>query len=127
MQQPPLIVPDVNIIVSGFAGLQSPPAQIMQAWRESKIEIATSLSILADLRRVLYYPRVKKYTQMSDEEAISYIEELEKGARLVEGTMGVNVSPDPTDNKLFVCAYEAQADYIVSGDKEHVLAVGKFE
>jgi putative PIN family toxin of toxin-antitoxin system len=130
MQITPLIVPDVNVLVSGTSIATrppTPPRQVMQAWQHNQIGIATSEPILADLTRVLDYPKVIKYTRMTPEERKSYIKLLRVGAKVTPGTTEVKVSPDPDDDKLFGCALEAHADYIISGDKKHVLSVGVYQ
>ena len=123
----PLVVPDVNVLVSGTTTSQTPPSQILQAWRDGQIEIATSLPILEDLSRVLRYPRVVELTKMNDGEQTEYITTLQASAIVVPGTISVQVSSDPDDNKLFSCAIEAEADYIISGDKKHVLSIGEYQ
>jgi predicted nucleic acid-binding protein len=46
---------------------------------------------------------------------------------VVAGIVVSKVSADPDDDKVFACAVEAGADYIVSGDERHVLPVGTFQ
>ena len=123
----PLVVPDVNVLVSGTTTSQTPPSQILQAWRDGQIEIATSLPILEDLSRVLRYPRVVGLTKMNDGEQTEYITTLQASAIVVPGTISVQVSSDPDDNKLFSCAIESEADYIISWDKKHVLSIGEYQ
>jgi len=127
MKSIPLIVPDVNVLVSGTAVSNHPPALIVEAWKDEIIEFATSEPILADLRRVFTYPHVLKLTRMNAQEVTTYIQAIREGSHLVPGTMPVEISPDPADNKLFACAIEAGADYVVSGDKKDVLSVGSYE
>lgn len=122
----PIVVPDVNVIVSGTIAASTPPHQIMEAWRDKRVYIATSPPILEDLRRVLHYPKVKMFTGMTDKQMRLFVEYLRQGAFVVPGTTSMNVSPDPTDNKLFSCAWEAKADYIISGDKGHVLSTAEY-
>lgn len=123
----PLIVPDVNVMLSGTTISQYAPSQIMQAWRKNQVEIATSELILKDLRRAFSYPKVIKFTRMDQSEVEVYIELLKSSAIIVAGTTPVDVSPDPDDNKLFSCAIEASAEYIVSTDKKDVLSVEEFQ
>jgi len=127
MDSPLLIVPDTNVMVSGTTISQHAPSQIMQAWRHDQIEIATSEPILDELQRVLAYPKLQKITRMTQADVVDFIDTLRVGAIVVPGTTQVDVSPDKTDNKFFSCAVEAGADYIVSGDKKHVLSVGEYK
>lgn len=127
MAYTPLIVPDVNVFISGSMISKYAPSQVMQAWREERIEIATSELILDDLARVLSYPKIQRYFPMSPRQQASFIADIRGSAVWVQGTTPVHISPDPDDNKLFACALEAQADYIVSMDEKHVLSVGEYE
>jgi hypothetical protein len=123
----PLVVADVNVLVSGTTISATPPSQVMQLWLENLIDLVTSEPILLDLERVLAYPKVVKYTHMTDQEQQLYLKELRGGAKVVAGTLSVNVSADQDDDKIFSCAVDAKADYIVSGDERHVLPIGTFQ
>jgi len=127
MEFPPLIVPDVNVMVSGTTISKHAPSQVMQAWKNDQIEIASSEPILSELQRVLAYPRIKKLARMTSEEMAHFVDGIRESAIMVSGTASVEVSPDLDDNKFFACAIEAEADYIVSGDKKHVLSVGEYQ
>jgi putative PIN family toxin of toxin-antitoxin system len=125
MLQRPTIVPDVNVMVSGALLSDTPPGQVMSAWQAQRLELATSPPILDELARVLAYPRVAHLLDLTPDEIDAYCRTLEASAVLVPGTTPVQVSEDPDDDKFFACALEADADYIVSGDR-HVLAVEAF-
>ena len=127
MKTPPLIVPDENVFVSGTTIATTPPAQIMQAWKNDQIEVATSEPILESLEKVLSYEKVRRLTKMSKEEIESYITYVRSSAIVVPGTTPVNISSDPKDNKIFACAIEAKAGYIVSGDKKHILSIDSYK
>ena len=53
------------------------------------------------------------------------LNELRELAVYIEVKDKVDVSPDPADNFLFAMAQASQADYLVTGDKEDVLALGR--
>lgn len=127
MRAHPLIVPDVNVLVSGAIASQYAPSVIVQAWKDEIIHFATSEPILEDLMRVFSYPRVEKLTGMRGADIHAYIQTIREGSSVVPGTTEVIVSPDPDDDKLFACAIEAEADYIVSMDKKDVLSVEEYE
>ena len=121
----PTIVPDVNVMVSGALLTDTPPSRIMQAWRFHQLELATSPPILYELERVLAYPRVATLIGYTPEQIGAYRQLFEASALVVAGQTPVHVAADPDDDKFFACALEAEADYIVSGDR-HVLAVDPF-
>lgn len=122
-----LIVPDVNVLISGGTISDNAPSLVVQSWKEGIIEFATSEPILDDLRRVFMYPKVVKLTGMRGDTVDKYIDTLRKGSSLVPGITSLSVSPDPDDDKLFACALEVEADYIVSMDKHHVLSIRQYE
>jgi putative PIN family toxin of toxin-antitoxin system len=126
MKSPLIIVPDVNVMISGIHLSKYAPSQVMQAWRRKELELVTSDAILKELARVLAYPRVIRITQFTPEQAQQYVANMRRKARLVSGVTSVKVSIDPTDDKLFTAALEAKADFIVSMDVHHVLNVGTF-
>ena len=94
---------------------------------DDQLYVATSEIILEDLRRAFAYPKVIKFTKMTDDEVEKYVDLLRSSATVVAGTTPVNISPDPDDDKLFSCAIEANANYIVSMDKNHVLSVPEYK
>ena len=123
----PLIVPDTNVIVSAGTIAQGPPAQVMQAWRGGDIRVATSAPILREVADVLSRPYFVNVSGWTPKRIAIYLDELRGGAHIVPGRTATRVSVDPDDDKLFACAVEAHADYIVSGDEKHVLPVGTYE
>lgn len=126
METRPLVIPDVNVLISGATGSQYAPSLVVQAWKDELIDFATSEPILEDLQRVFRYPKVIKLTGMKPKAVHEYIQTIREGSNVVLGTTTIQVSSDPDDDKLFACAVEANADYIVSMDVHHVLSVGEY-
>ena len=124
---PPLIVPDINILVSGATISRSPPSQIMQLWRKGEIDIATSPPVVQRVEQVFNYPKVRKLTGWSDRDVQEFLNDFRGAAVMKAGVTRVNAVRDPEDNAIFACAIEAAADYIVSGDEKHILPVGAFQ
>lgn len=123
-----IFVPDTNIYVSSVIYPKGHAGQIMRVWQQDLVELALSEPILAEIERVLQYPRIRKRHHWKQRQVKQYIQTLRQSAILTPGTSSVNAVPnDPTDDKFFACAVEAQANYIVSGDEEHVLPVGNFQ
>ena len=115
---------DVGQYVSATIQAKGHPAQILSAWRERQFELVTSQPILDDLRRVLSYPRVRKYHKFSDEEIAVFVDSFAMAAQLTPAQLEITaVAEDPTDDKILACAVEGQADYVVSSD-EHLTSLG---
>jgi putative PIN family toxin of toxin-antitoxin system len=117
---------DVGQFVSATIRADSHPAQILSAWREGRFELIASLPILADLRRVLFYPHLRRRHQWSDEAIHAFVDSIAITAALTAGEFEVSVvEEDPADNKVLACAEEGRVDYIVASD-EHLTRLGSF-
>lgn len=116
------VVLDANILISAilFGG---PPRKCLELAIEGKIELFTSKEIIAELTGVL-----KREKFGIQEENLHYIvTALESITNLVTPKQRFNiVEKDPEDNKFIECAIEADADFIVSGDK-HLLEISEFQ
>src|SRR5438552_12753227 len=111
------VVFDVGQFISAVIAPKGYPAQLLQAWKAGTFELVTSPAILADLRRVLKYPHIRKRHRMSDEAIEQAIQSIAHSAVVTADTMTVTaVLDDPTDNKIIACAVEGGADYIVASD-----------
>ena len=117
------IVIDTNTVISGLGRRTgSNPSQILKLWEQGDIKLLTSPDTLAELNRVVTYPRVKKYLKISDNE-------LERFLILYATTSTIVREPEPLhfvtsdiDDNIFVdLAVAGQARYLVTGDKKHLL------
>jgi hypothetical protein len=118
---------DVGPIISAVIAPPGHSGQILLVWEAGAFELVTSSAILADLRRVLGYPHIRKRHQWSDTQIEAFIGFLAANATLTAGSHQVAaVQADPTDNKILACAEEGQADYIVASDERHLLPLGSF-
>lgn len=119
---------DTNVIVSAIIGRKySPSKEIFESFKNSKLFLATSVEILEEIEEVLNREHVVKYHGYSLDRRSKIIIDLAKLSYVVPGTSVINViKDDPDDNMILVCALEARANYIVSGDR-HLLKLKKFE
>ena len=118
------IVVDANLFASALIKPDSNPGKILELIRQNQVELIISPAIIKAIKRILLYPKIKKYHQKTDQELDRYFDDLLIFAWVVEGQAEIDViKADPTDNKYLACALEGEADYIVSGDR-HLLNVG---
>ena len=121
------VVLDANQFVSAVLVPVGHPAQILRAWREGRFELALSPSIVAEIRRVLLYPRLRKKHGWSEEQIDTFLKGLTKAATITLEQLSVRVvDDDPTDDKYLACALEADASYIVTGDG-HLQRLGIYQ
>ncbi len=117
----PRAVLDTNVIVSGL-GWPGPPARILDAALDGQLVLLTSPPLLAELRRVLGYPKLAKVIkgapQLSDL--------VEASSTVVLPSRILGVISDESDNRVLEAAVEGAADFIVSGDDD-LLGLGSFQ
>ncbi len=119
------LVVDSNILVSALLAAHSLPAHLLLLWREGRFELLTAQKQLEELRRVTRYPKIRE--RLSPALAGRLVNELRDVARLLHDLPVVTLSPDPWDNYLLALAAVGQADFIVTGDKRDLLALGRYQ
>jgi predicted nucleic acid-binding protein len=93
------------------------------AWAQGRCEAVVSPALLAEYHETieelrLDYPR---------REPVEWVEPLTQSAELIFPTeRATGATPDPGDEMVLECALAAEADYIVSGDKKHLLSLREF-
>ncbi len=111
------IVLDTNVYISGLLVPDSNPGKILCLIAEGQIELLYSRSILEEIADVLR--RKIKYREKDVKSVIRFIElngELVRLKSLVEV-----VAHDHSDNRILECAIDGHADFLVTGDKKHLL------
>lgn len=115
------VVLDTNVLVSALLGTGSPPAQLLALWPRGRYQLLTADLQLEELRRVTRYPQIRK--RLRPAQAGELVNALYELAQRVEPLPALTASPDPADNVLLAIAQAGSADYLVSGDKRHLLAL----
>lgn len=115
------VVLDANVFVSALLSKQGAPRQIIAHWREEMFELLLSEELLAELERVLRYPKIAQVHHLSPAELEEFLALLRDEARLIAPQQRLDVSPDETDNRYIECAVAGGAEFLVTGDKQHLL------
>jgi len=113
---------DTNVLVSGIISEHGAPRQIVKAWHERRFTLLTSALIIAEVMRVLRYPRIQQTYRLSEEDILLVRDTLLSDALVLEDQYQVTRSRDPHDNLFLACALEGRADYLISGDA-HLLEI----
>ena len=114
------VIIDTNVLVSGifFTG---PPSQILQSWKNGKIEIVISADILSEYREVCEELSLK-YRGIEVEPILNLIA---IHSELIEVPVSSElVCTDPADQKFIACAIAGNVELIISGDKQLLKANG---
>ena len=117
------VVFDTNVVTSA-SFWRGPPFDCLAAWAQGRCEAVVSPALLAEYYETieelrLEYPRRKP---------VEWVDALTESAELIFPTeRATGATPDPGDEMVLECALAAEADYIVSGDKKHLLALQQFQ
>jgi len=119
-KEKPKVVLDTNVIISGL-NFRGRPREILDLIRGEQIELYISPFILEEVRGVL-----KEKFSWDEERIQTAIEKLK--AALVEPEENISViKKDEDDNRILECGVEGKVQYIVSGDKRHVLPLKEYK
>jgi len=116
------VVLDTGILIAALITTDTPPALIYQAWRKKRFELVTSDWQLDEFRRVSRYPKLRRFLKPA--EAGNLVNGLRHQATVLGTLPTVELSPDPDDNPVLAMAEACQAHYLVTGDKQDLLALG---
>jgi len=116
------VVLDTNVLVSALAYPGSIPGRILNACREGELDLVLSRYILDEMARVL--PRLKRI-KLTSAEIRDLADSFLFLAEIVEpGSEPDETLRDPADQLVLGTLRAAQADYLVTGDKD-LLALGE--
>jgi len=115
------VILDTNVFISGIF-YSGPPNQILNAWRDGKIQLVISHDILREYLRVgeIF---ADKFPSI-DLQPILDLVTIEAELHVVED-LSERVCSDPDDDKFLACAIASGSKIIVSGDK-HLVKVSGF-
>ena len=117
------VVFDANVFISFFLTRGSTIVSIFSAWEESFFEVFACEEILDEIRLALRYPKFND--NFTDADFIA-LELLFERVKLISPKRKVRVAADSKDNIYLAAAFECRADFLVTGDKKHLLPLGKF-
>src|SRR5919198_2790943 len=112
------VVLDTNVIISATLIRGGNEDQILRAWRRGAFELVLSPSILEELGRALFYEKLRKFRWMTEEEISELLQTLAASSVVVPGRVKVGASRDPDDDKFLAAATEAEARFVVTGDRD---------
>ena len=119
------LVIDTNILISALLAGTSLPAHLITLWREGWFDLLTSAEQLDELMRVTRYSKIRE--RLTPALAGRLINELRDIAVVVKDLPAVTVCPDPDDNYLLAMTAGGGADFLVTGDKRHLLGLRLYE
>lgn len=116
------VVFDTNVLASA-SFWRGAPFDCLAAWAQGRCEAAVSAALLAEYHETTEELRA----EYADRPFVPWAETLAESAVLVFPTdRASGATADPGDEMVLECALAAGADYIVTGDKRHLLPLKAF-
>lgn len=119
-----LVVLDTNVLISALLVESSTSAQLIKYWRQGRFDLVTASEQLEELAQVTRYPKIR--ARLHPVLAGRLVNELRDVAIIVKKLPEVDVSEDPYDNYLLALADAGRVDYLVTGDKAHLLGLKRY-
>jgi len=119
---PPRVVFDTNVYISIFAFPEKPLGSLLGLAIFGAIDLFVCPFILEEFRRV-----AESKFRFSEEQIDFFEDRILEAAKLVDPSEKVAViKRHEEDNRILECAVAATADYLVSGDRRHIVPQKRF-
>ena len=118
----PRVVIDTNVFVSGLTFKGQPREVLDLAWK-GEIDVTISPFILKELMGTL-----KKDFGWSNEQIKNTIQRIKAKTISIRPKIKVSVVKEKDDdNRILECAIEGNVQYLISGDKKHLLPLKEYQ
>jgi len=117
----PKVVIDTNVFVSGLTFLGK-PSEILELFIKGEIEVYISPFILKELERIL-----REKFEWNKKQLQRVLNKIKKKAVIIQPeTKTLTIKAKKEDNQILECAVDGKVQYIISGDKHHILPLKNF-
>jgi putative PIN family toxin of toxin-antitoxin system len=118
----PKVVIDTNVFISGL-NFTGKPHEILELFINNEIEVFISSFILYEIEKIL-----RKKFEWDREQVERVLNRIKGKALQVKPKTKISVvKGKEDDNRILECAVEAGAQYIISGDKRHLLPLKEYQ
>src|SRR4030043_1517182 len=108
---------DTSVMVSVAFPKGELAREIRNMIADGAFTLVASKEMMAELYRVLHYPRILKQFKASKDDIDEFVGMIMEHALFAKGRYSLHeIKEDPTDDMFLACAMEANADFIVSRD-----------
>ncbi len=115
------VVLDTNILLSALMVRGTPPDRLYEEWRHGRFELVSTERQIEELRQVVRRPFFQERLKAS--EIGRMVNDIRRLAVMCNDLPRVSRSPDPADDFLLALCEAAKADFLITGDKSHLLAL----
>jgi putative PIN family toxin of toxin-antitoxin system len=117
----PRVVIDTNVFISGL-NFTGKPGQVLDLFSRGEVEVCISPFILSELGNIL-----TKRFGWEDEQVTRVLNSVEEKAIRIQPKRKLSVIKEKdADNRILECAVEGKVDYLISGDKKHILSLKEY-
>ena len=109
------LVVDTNVLISAALSMQGAPAQLMRRVLGAHT-LVFSQPTFDELHTRIYRPKFDRYITLEQRQRL--LHDFNACAHWVDLTPYPTYCRDPDDDKFFATALQAQADWLVSGDRD---------
>ena len=117
------VVLDTNVLVSGLMFPDSLPGVIVRTWREAGYDLVVSREQLAEIGRVLAYPKIRAILGWDADTIERFLKQLYLRAEIIDiAGVEVEIPEDRDDDPILATLVAGAADCLITGDG-HLLAL----
>ena len=114
----PVALFDSNVWVSAFLNPLGTPAQLKDAWLAGRLDVVTSVPLLAEVNDVLRRPRIKRKYRIPEDDIVAFCELIAVRTTLVPLVGSLTICRDPDDNTVLETALAGHVTYLVTRDDD---------
>ena len=119
---------DSSALVSAFITPKGPAGQLVRVAHRGAFQLCLSAGIIEETAGVLLRPKITDRYRRKPHAAQEFCFGLAAAALLVHDLPALEAVPlDPKDDMIIATAVAARADYLVTGDRRHLLVLGQYE
>ena len=116
------ILCDTNVLVSAFIAA-GPPSRVLEEAIDARLELVVAQPVMVELERILIGKLGFELQRWRGVEELLLDLAVELAAAPTDSPEAV--TGDPDDDLILACAIEAGVEFLVSGDRQHLLPVGE--
>jgi len=117
------VILDTNVLLSGIISPRGTPARLIEAWLDRRFILISHALQLDEIREVSRRPKLRALIKPAEVGRI--VNQIALVAVLPELLPPIERSRDPRDDFLLALCEKADADWLVTGDKADLLALGR--
>lgn len=117
-----IVVIDTNVYISGLT-FTGKPSEVLDLLMKEKIQVYISPFISAEIERIL-----NKTFRWEEKQVKKALNQIKRKVTQIQPKVKVSVvKQKDADNRIIECAIESKAQYLVSGDKKHLLSLKQYQ